>query len=145
MRIVLGADHAGFRLKQHLSRWLRERGHVVLDVGCAGEERVDYPDFAHAAGRMLASGEAERGVLVCGSGIGMAMAANRHAGVRAANCVLEHQAELTRRHNDANVLCLGERLISPPLAEAMLETFLATPFEGGRHQARIAKIERDAD
>lgn len=141
MKVAVGSDHAGFQLKQHVVTWLKERGHQVHDAGCFSAERADYPDFAHKVAGEVAGGRAERGVLVCGSGIGMAIAANRHAGVRAANCILGHQVEMTRRHNDANVLCLGERMVSPVLAETMLGLFFDTDFEQGRHSGRIAKIE----
>ena len=141
MKVAVGSDHAGFQLKQHVLNWLKERGHVVEDVGCFSDDRADYPDFAHLVAGGVAAGRADRGILVCGSGIGMAMAANRHAGVRAANCILGHQVEMTRKHNDANVLCLGERMVSPALAETMLEIFFDTDFEQGRHVGRIAKIE----
>lgn len=142
MRIAIGADHAGFALKQQVADWLKEMGHEVTDLGAHSAERVDYPDYAHQVADLIARGEVERGVLVCGSGIGMCMAANRHEGVRAANCVLQYQAEMTRRHNDANVLCLGERVVGPGLAEGIVRTFLETPFEGGRHGPRVKKIDR---
>lgn len=141
MKFAVGCDHAGFQLKQTILNWLKERGHHTHDVGCFSDERADYPDFAHLVAQEIVAGRAARGILVCGSGMGMAMAANRHPGVRAANCVLGHQVEMTRRHNDANVLCLGERMVSPALAESMLEIFLDTDFEAGRHMARVAKLD----
>jgi ribose 5-phosphate isomerase B len=141
MKIAVGADHAGFALKQQVVVWLREAGHEVDDVGAHSADRVDYPDFAHQVANKVADGDAERGVLVCGSGIGMAMAANRHKGVRAANCGHEYQAEMTRRHNDANVLCIGERTVGPGLAEAVVRVFMETGFDGGRHAGRVEKIE----
>lgn len=141
MRVAIGADHAGYSLKESVRRWVAELGHEVHDIGCHSEERVDYPDFAHDVARRVGAGSVDVGILVCGSGIGMAIAANRHPRVRAANCVLEYQAEMTRRHNDANVLCLGERIVGEGLAEAIVARFLSTTFEGGRHAARVDKIE----
>jgi ribose 5-phosphate isomerase B len=116
-------------------------GHEVVDLGPSSRESVDYPDYAHDLARRVAAGEAELGVLVCGTGIGMCMAANRHAGVRAALCHDAFTAELARRHNDANVLCMGGRTTGPGLAIQMLDIFLATPFNGGRHARRVDKIE----
>ena len=143
MRIAIGADHAGYTLKDHLRARLAEAGHELSDVGAHSEVSVDYPDFAAQVARAVAAGSAERGILVCGSGIGMAIAANRHRGVRAAACVALYSARLCRQHNDANVLTLGSRIVAPPLAEAIVDLFLATPFEGGRHQRRVAKLDGD--
>ncbi|HEX9799331.1 MAG TPA: ribose 5-phosphate isomerase B [Thermoanaerobaculia bacterium] len=141
MRIALAADHAGFDLKQQLARHLRDGGHEVDDLGTHDRESTDYPDFAARVARAVAAGEAERGVLVCGTGAGMAMAANRHRGVRAVATGELAVARLARRHNDANVLALGARLIAAPLAEEVLDTFLSTPFDGGRHARRVAKMD----
>lgn len=141
MRIAIGADHAGFILKDQLKARLAEAGHEFADFGPHSGESVDYPDFAAVVARAVASGDAERGVLVCGSGIGMAIAANRVRGVRAAACIDLYSAELCRRHNDANVLALGSRIVALPLAEAILDRFLATSFEGGRHARRVAKLD----
>ena len=141
MKVAIGSDHAGFALKQQVVAWLKADEHEVIDVGAHSAERVDYPDFAHDVARRVVAEEAGRGVLVCGSGIGMAIAANRHAGVRAANCTFEYQAEMSRRHNDANVLCIGERTVGPGLAEAVVKVFLSTDFDGGRHAGRVEKIE----
>ena len=141
MRLAAASDHAGFPLKNHLVAWLRAHGHEVADLGTHSAESTDYPDFAHEVARRIASGEFERGLLVCGTGIGMSIAANRHAGVRAARCLTEYDARMARAHNDANVLALGERVTGAGLAEAVLETFLATAFEGGRHARRVQKIE----
>ncbi|MBP1611697.1 MAG: rpiB [Acidobacteria bacterium] len=141
MRLAAASDHAGFPLKNHLVAWLSARGHEVIDLGTHSAESTDYPDFAHEVARRIASGEVERGLLVCGTGIGMSIAANRHAGVRAARCLTEYDARMARAHNDANVLALGERVTGAGLAEAILETFLATAFEGGRHARRVQKIE----
>ena len=142
MRLAAASDHAGFPLKNHLVAWLRGRGHEVVDLGTHSAESTDYPDFAHEVARRIASGEFERGLLVCGTGIGMSITANRHAGVRAARCLTEYDARMARAHNDANVLALGERVTGAGLAEAILETFLATAFEGGRHARRVERIER---
>jgi ribose 5-phosphate isomerase B len=142
MRLAAASDHAGFPLKNHLVAWLRAHGHEVADLGTHSAESTDYPDFAHELARRVASGEFERGLLVCGTGIGMSIAANRHAGVRAARCLSEYDARMARAHNDANVLALGERVTGGGLAEAILETFLATAFEGGRHARRVERIER---
>jgi ribose 5-phosphate isomerase B len=141
MRLAAASDHAGFPLKNHLVAWLRAHGHEVVDLGTHSAESTDYPDFAHELARRVVAGEFERGLLVCGSGIGMSIAANRHAGVRAARCLSEYDARMARAHNDANVLALGERVTGPGLAEAILETFLATAFEAGRHARRVQKIE----
>ena len=140
MRIALAADHAGLDLKQHLCGVLEGLGHAVQDLGTHGPESVDYPDFAAAVGRAVSSGEADRGLLVCGTGVGMAMAANKVRGVRAAACNNLFLARLARSHNDANVLALGAREIAREHAAAILQTFLETPFDGGRHERRIAKI-----
>lgn len=142
MKIIIGADHAGFHLKEELKKYLKSKGHAVIDVGCNSEERCDYPDYAAQVAKAVAKGSSERGVLVCGSGIGMCMSANRVAGVRAAVLRIPEDAHLSREHNDANVACLGGRINLPDQAKNLLEIFLATPFEGGRHTARIQKIEK---
>lgn len=142
MRIAVGSDHAGFRYKQMLSAWLRERGHEVVDFGTHSEASVDYPDFVLPAARAVASGECERGIVLGGSGNGEAMAANRVHGVRCALCWSEETARLARAHNDANMISLGQRLLSEDLARAIVETWLREPFEGGRHVPRIAKLDR---
>ena len=138
--IALGSDHAGFPLKEVLARALRASGHEVLDLGTHAPDRVDYPDYGHAVARAVEAGQARFGVLVCGSGVGISIAANRHAGIR---CVLAADpltATLSRAHNDANVLALGGRLIGEDMALAILRAFLAGTFEGGRHTARLAKL-----
>ncbi len=140
MRIAVGADHAGRTLKDHLRQHLEARGHAVSDLGTHSSESTDYPDYAAAVGRAVAGGEAERGLLVCGTGVGMAMAANKVRGVRAANCNNLFTARLARAHNDANVLTLGAREVAAEHAEEILEAFLGTPFDGGRHTRRIQKI-----
>jgi ribose 5-phosphate isomerase B len=142
MKVAIASDHAGFALKTTVAEWLRLRGHDVMDLGPTSAERVDYPDFAHRLARVVADGQVERGVLVCGSGIGMAIAANRHPGVRAVNVTLEYQAQMAREHNDANVLCLGERVLGVGLVESLLTVFFSTAFAGGRHAARVEKIEK---
>ena len=141
VKIAAGADHAGYALKQELIARLRAAGHDVVDLGTSSEESVDYPVFAHAVAAKVAAGEAERGLLICGSGIGMCMAANRHPGVRAALCHDAFTAEYARRHNNANVLCVGSRTTGPGVGVQILDIFLATPFEGGRHERRVAKID----
>ncbi len=142
MRIVIGSDHAGVTLREAVAEHLRERhGEVAIeDVGTHNHEAVDYPEIAALVARAVAAGDAERGILICGSGIGMSMAANKIAGVRAALCADTYSAEACRAHNDANVLCMGERVIGVGIALAILDAFLATPFEGGRHGRRVDKI-----
>ncbi len=138
--IAIAADHAGLALKQMLREELEALGFDVLDLGTDSADSVDYPDFGHALARAVADGQAGRGVLVCGTGIGMGMSANRHAGVRAAVCHDATSARLAREHNDANVLALGARLIGPEVARDCLAAFLETAFEGGRHARRVSKI-----
>jgi len=138
--VAMGADHAGFTLKNTLMGVLQERGFEILDCGTNSENSVDYPDFGHAVAGAIEAGTADWGILVCGSGIGISIAANRHKGVRAALCTSPEMAEVARAHNDANVLVLGERFIDKGTALACLGRFIKTPFEGGRHTARIAKI-----
>jgi ribose 5-phosphate isomerase B len=142
MRWVLAADHAGFELKEAIERQLRAKGLDVTDLGTHDTNRTDYPDWGHALGEVVAAGEYDRGVLVCGSGVGISIAANRHRGVRAALCNDLYTARMARAHNDANVLALGSRVVGPGVAEAIVEAFIATEFEGGRHAERIAKIEQ---
>ncbi|HJR54257.1 MAG TPA: ribose 5-phosphate isomerase B [Gemmatimonadota bacterium] len=139
--VLLAADHAGYDLKQDLARHLTDLGYQSMDLGPDSADSVDYPDYAHRLAEAIERGEAERGILICGAGIGMSIAANRHAGVRAANCLDERMAALAREHNDANVLCLGSRLLDPDQAKKILWTFLETPFGGGRHGRRVEKIE----
>ena len=142
--IAVGSDHAGPQLKAVLVEALRAAGHTVLDFGTYDGARVDYPDYAHAVCRAIEDGRAARGVLVCGTGVGMSIAANRHAGIR---CVLAGEtttARLSREHNDANVLALGARVTGEAAALDILRVFLATDYEGGRHTARLAKLAPDA-
>ncbi|MCX8006554.1 MAG: ribose 5-phosphate isomerase B [Coriobacteriia bacterium] len=140
MRIVVGSDHAGFALKEHVKSYLQRSGHHVYDVGTDSEESADYPDYALEAARMVASKDADFGVLVCGTGLGMAIAANKVRGVRAVQVMDPELAEMARRHNDANVLTLAGRYTDPATAERIVDAFLATPFEGGRHERRVGKI-----
>lgn len=138
--IAIASDHAGFPLKQQVGEALEALGLGVLDLGCHDGNSVDYPDYGHAMADALGSGKAQKGVLVCGSGIGISIAANRHAGVRAALCTSGLMARLARKHNDANVLAMGARIIGFETAMDCLHEFLNTEFEGGRHQTRIDKI-----
>ena len=138
--IALGADHAGFPLKEVVKAWLERQGHAVIDVGTHTVDSVDYPDYASAVTDALRSGAAERGILVCGTGIGMAMAANKAPGVRAAACVDAYTAQMAREHNDANVLALGARIVGPEDAIEIVRVWLETAFAGDRHARRLAKL-----
>jgi len=147
MRIAIGADHAGFELKEHLKATLEGDGHTVVDCGTDSEEPVDYPPFCAAVGRLVAAGDVERGIVLGGSGQGEQIAANKVPGVRAALCNDLYLARLSREHNDANVLSMGGRVVASGLADEILRLWLATPFEGGRHQRRldqIAELEKEA-
>jgi ribose 5-phosphate isomerase B len=140
MRIAIGSDHAGFHLKRALIEHLEKSGHDVIDCGATSDERVDYPEFGAAVGRTVISGEAERGVAICGSGIGICMAANKVPHVRAGVAYDSETAKLMREHNDAQVICFGERLTDAKTAIAALDVFLATEFAGGRHQGRVEQL-----
>lgn len=140
MRIALASDHAGFALKDHLAATLAAAGHEILDVGTDSAESVDYPRYAEPAARAVAAGEADRGVLVCGSGNGVAIVANKVAGIRAVNAHDRDEAELARRHNDANVVTLSGQRLDPATADAIVATFLQTAFDGGRHARRVEQI-----
>ena len=140
MKVAVAADHAGYHLKTVVAEWLRENGHEVLDLGTDSEESVDYPPFCAAAARAVVNGEAERGVVIGGSGQGEAIAANKVNGARAALCHDEWTARLSRQHNDANVLSLGARQLADHFALTILEVFLDTEFEGGRHQGRLDQL-----
>lgn len=140
MRIVVASDHRGFDLKSRVVRYLQELGHEVGDEGPHEMKMVDYPDYARLVGVKVSAGEADRGVLICGTGIGMAIAANKFARVRAATCHDELTAEIGRRHNDVNVLCLSGDMFGQRPIEGILRKWLETPFEGGRHQRRLEKI-----
>jgi len=142
MKIALGSDHAGFELKEKLKRSLTARGIEVEDQGTHSTDSVDYPDFARKVGEEVAAGKVERGILVCGSGIGMAIAANKVPGVRAANLTSEQEAQLSREHNDLNVLALGARLVDEQKAFQIVDRWLFTPFSGGRHAQRVEKISQ---
>ena len=141
MKVALGADHAGFELKERLKNYLAGKGHETIDLGTGSTESVDYPDFGFAVGKAVAEGRAEHGVLVCGTGTGMAIAANRVKGVRAGVPNDLFATRMMREHNDANVIAFGARQTAAPLAEAMLDLFLMTPFAGGRHGRRVKKLD----
>ena len=141
-RVAIGSDHAGLALKRELRTVLEERGLDVHDVGTDDESSCDYPDFAHAVAARVERGEADLGLLVCGTGVGMSITANRHRGVRAVVCSECLSARMAREHNDANVLCVGQRVVGVGLARDILTAFLDARFEGGRHERRVGKIER---
>lgn len=141
LRVALAADHAGVHLKDELVSYLREQGIEVTDLGTHGDARVDYPDFGFALGREVADGQADLGVAVCGSGLGVCMAANKIHGIRAAAVHDVTSARLTREHNNANVICLGERLIGVEVAKDAVDAFLSARFAGGRHAGRVAKLD----
>ena len=140
MKLAIGSDHAGFALKEKIRKYLVAKGYVVTDKGCFSEERADYPDFGHAVAVAVAGDEAEKGILLCGSGNGINMTANKHAGIRSALCWTEEIAKLARQHNDANILALPARFISEEEAYRIVDVFLNTGFEGGRHADRVSKI-----
>ncbi|MFL6830629.1 MAG: ribose 5-phosphate isomerase B [Sphingomicrobium sp.] len=142
MRIALAADHAGYALKDELARWLSEQGHEVTDLGTNGPESVDYPEFGTKLARAVASGSAERGIAVCGSGIGISIAINRDPACRCARVDDPVSAALAREHNDANVLAMGGRLIGSDMAKACVAAFLGTDFAGGRHQRRVDQLSQ---
>ena len=145
MKLTVGADHAGYAAKEHLTLWLTAHGHEVNDLGTHGTASVDYPDFAGLVARAVAAGESPLGLLICGSGIGMSIAANKVRGIRAAHCTDGYQARVARQHNDANLLCLGARVSGLGVMEDTLAAFLDHGFEGGRHAARVDKIKRSED
>src|SRR3954453_6745621 len=140
MKIAIGADHAGFSLKEQVRQKLSDEGYEVVDFGTGNLESCDYPDFAQPVGREVAQGRSDRGVLVCSTGIGMAIAANKISGVRAAPAQSDDEVRLTRAHNDANVLTLGAKYLDEERAAGLIHTFLETEFQGGRHARRVAKI-----
>jgi len=139
-KIALGSDHGGFELKERLKALLAEAGCAVTDVGCPSPDAVDYPDIAQALLQTLASGVCQRGILICGTGIGMSIATNRDQRFRAALCHDEYTARMSREHNNADILCLGARVVGVGVAEGIVRTWLATAFAGGRHQRRIDKM-----
>ena len=141
MKIALGCDHAGYAYKEEIKQWLTARGHEVVDFGCHSPESCDYPHYVRPAARSVSQGECERGIVLGGSGNGEAICANRERGIRCALCWNTETARLSREHNDANMISLGQRMISAPLALEIVETWLNTPFEGGRHARRIAMLD----
>jgi ribose 5-phosphate isomerase B len=141
VRVAIATDHAGFALKQELKAWLNEQGHAVVDLGTDGTASVDYPDYGRVLAEALASGKAERGIALCGSGIGIMIAANRNPAVRCALVSEPYSAALARSHNDANAIALGARLVGPDMAKQCVATFLATDFLGGRHAARVDMLK----
>jgi len=143
MRIALAADHAGYLLKDELARWLQELGHEVTDLGTNGPESVDYPEYGARVANAVASGQAERGIAVCGSGIGISIAVNRNPKCRCARVDDPLSAQLSREHNDSNVLALGGRLIGTDMAKACVQAFLDTGFAGGRHQRRVDQLSHE--
>lgn len=138
--IALGADHAGYEYKEKIKELLKSLGYEFHDFGTQSKESTDYPDYAHTVAEAVSSGKAEYGILVCGTGIGMAIVANKHNGIRAANIESIEAAKMAREHNNANVLAIGARLTAWDRAQEIIKTFLSTPFEGGRHQRRVDKI-----
>ncbi len=140
MRISVGSDHRGVAMRQKITDLLKRLGQEVVEVGANGEQSVDYPDIAAAVARQVSRGEADRGILICGTGLGMSIAANKFPGVRAAPCHDDLTAELSRRHNDLNVLCLSGDIVGERIIDRLVEIWLTTPFEGGRHSRRVAKI-----
>lgn len=145
-KTAIGSDHGGFALKAEIVEHLKKQGTEVEDFGCHSEASCDYTDVAHPLARAVAAGEYENGILICGTGIGMCMAANKETGIRAALCGDVYSAKLTREHNDANILTLGARVTGPGLAQMIVDTFLSTPFSGDeRHVRRISKIETEKD
>jgi len=145
MKIAIGSDHGGFELKEKIRSLLIELGHDVRDLGCHSPDSVDYPIQGHKVAKSVASGQCERGILVCGTGIGMSIVANRIPGIRATLCHDLFTARMSREHNDSNILCMGGRVIGPDLAEEMVKVWLMTPFKGGRHSRRINMIDSGDD
>lgn len=141
MKISLGCDHGGYALKEHIKAYLESKGHEVTDCGTYSTDSCDYPIFGEAAARKVQSGECERGIVICTTGIGISIAANKVKGIRCALCGDSYSAEMTRRHNDANVLAMGAGIIGPNLAKKITEVFLTTEFEGGRHARRVGLLD----
>ena len=142
MKISVASDHAGFEYKERLKELLKSLGHEVVDFGCFSPDSSDYPDFAYPAAKAVGIGECERGIFICGTGVGVSIVANKVKGVRAANCCSVEEAKLSRQHNNANVLTFGARLISWELAKEIVKVWLETEFEGGRHERRVEKIHK---
>ncbi len=140
MKISLGSDHAAYEYKQAIAEFLKEKGYEIMDFGTHSPESCDYPEFAKAAAEAVASGECDCGIIMCGTGIGMSITANKVKGIRSANCITEEMAQLAREHNNANVLNFGARLVSMDLAKKITDTFLTTEFAGDRHQRRVQMI-----
>ena len=140
MKIALGCDHGGYELKEHIIKVLERLGHTYEDFGCHSLESCDYPDFGAAAAKAVAEGKCDYGIVICTTGIGISIAANKVKGIRCAHCADSYEAELTRRHNNANMLAIGAGFTGPMMAERMVEVFLSTEFEGGRHERRVNKI-----
>ena len=138
----MGADHAGFSVKEKIREYLESKGYTILDKGAYSEDSVDYPEFGHAVGNSVQSGESTKGIVVCGSGIGISMAANKVEGIRAALCTSAEHAQMSRLHNDANVLAIGARMTDYDVITDIVDTWLSTEFEGGRHFMRVNKIEQ---
>jgi len=141
MKYFIGTDHAGFAVKPFVIEYLEKKGIEVEDLGTYSTESVDYPDYAHKVANAVLENEGTKGILICGSGIGMSLAANKHKGIRAALCHDAYTAEMARRHNDANILCFGERVVGVGVIESILEAWLTHEFEGGRHERRVKKID----
>ncbi len=141
MKIALAADHGGYELKLIVKEYLLEKGYEVLDLGCNSEESVDYPNYGKACGEAVVNGDAEKGIVICGTGIGISIAANKVKGVRCSLCTSLFMAEMARKHNDANVLALGGRTLETELSLNILEVWLTTEFEGGRHQRRVDLLD----
>ena len=143
MNIVVVSDHAGFTLKEHVKAFLESEGHNVIDCGTYPKESCDYPDYANTAALTILEGKAERGIFICGTGIGISIAANRHKGIRAALCSDIYSVRLSRQHNNANVLAMGANIVALPIAKEMIKEWLKEEFEGGRHERRICKLDLD--
>ena len=141
MKFYIATDHAGYALKAFVKEYVKEKGHEVIDLGPFSKDRVDYPDYAHKVATSVLEDSSSHGILICGSGIGMSMAANRHEGIRAALCHDAYTASVARGHNDANVLCFGERIVGKGVAESILDAWIDGSFDGGRHTGRVEKIE----
>ena len=141
MKLAVGADHGGYQLKTFILKYLTEQGHECVDYGCDSPERCDYPVYGERVGRAVASGECELGVLICGTGIGISLAANRVPGIRAAVCSEPYSAQLTREHNNANIICFGARVVGEGTAMTIVDAFLSAEFQGGRHAERVAMLD----
>lgn len=141
MKIGFGSDHAGYELKEILKKYLEEKGYECVDYGTNSADRVDYPDFGRLVGEKVAAGEVEKGVLVCGSGIGISISANKIKGIRACVCSEPYSARMSVRHNNANIIAMGARIVGEDMAKMIVDEFFAAEFEGGRHEARVNKIE----